>query len=80
MRFLIHLLALALALAVAVPATAQQQDFSKVEIKAEKLAEGVYMLTGRGGNIPSPSIGTPRRSASITSRPATRTATRSCTS
>jgi glyoxylase-like metal-dependent hydrolase (beta-lactamase superfamily II) len=36
---------------VAAPALAQQQDFSKVEVKAEKVAEGVYMLTGSGGNI-----------------------------
>jgi len=28
-----------------------QRDFSKVEIKTEKLADGVYMLTGSGGNI-----------------------------
>jgi glyoxylase-like metal-dependent hydrolase (beta-lactamase superfamily II) len=49
MRLLIHVLALAIA--VAVPAAAQQQDFSKVEIKAEKVAEGLYMLTGAGGNI-----------------------------
>jgi hypothetical protein len=28
-----------------------QQDFSKVEITSEKLAEGVYMLQGAGGNI-----------------------------
>jgi cyclase len=34
----------------ALPASAQQ-DFSKVEVKSEKLAEGVYMLTGAGGNI-----------------------------
>jgi glyoxylase-like metal-dependent hydrolase (beta-lactamase superfamily II) len=27
------------------------QDFEAVEIKTEKLAEGVYMLVGRGGNI-----------------------------
>jgi glyoxylase-like metal-dependent hydrolase (beta-lactamase superfamily II) len=26
-------------------------DFSTVEIKSEKVADGVYMLTGRGGNI-----------------------------
>jgi cyclase len=32
-------------------ARAQNQDFSKVEVKSEKLAEGVYMLTGSGGNI-----------------------------
>ena len=28
-----------------------QQDFSKVEIKAEKLTASIYMLTGAGGNI-----------------------------
>ena len=28
-----------------------QQDFSKVEVKSEKLADGVFMLTGAGGNI-----------------------------
>ena len=27
------------------------QDFDKVEIKTDKLADGVYMLTGNGGNI-----------------------------
>jgi cyclase len=32
-------------------AVAQQQDFSKVEIKAQKVADGVYMLSGAGGNI-----------------------------
>ena len=31
--------------------SAQGPDFSKVEIKAQKVAEGVYMLTGAGGNI-----------------------------
>jgi cyclase len=36
---------------VASPVLAQQQDFSGVEIKAEKIADGIYMLTGRGGNI-----------------------------
>jgi glyoxylase-like metal-dependent hydrolase (beta-lactamase superfamily II) len=36
---------------VAAPVLAQQQDFSKVEVKAEKVAEGVYMLTGSGGNL-----------------------------
>jgi cyclase len=30
---------------------AQQQDFLKVEIKVEKVAGTVYMLTGEGGNI-----------------------------
>ena len=43
-------LAAVIALAAA-PALAQQQDLSKVEIKSEKVAEGVYMLTGAGGNI-----------------------------
>ena len=28
-----------------------QQDFSKTEVKSEKLADGVFMLTGAGGNI-----------------------------
>ena len=47
-----HKLALAAALAAcaSLPALAQQ-DFSKVEIKTEKLADGVWMLTGAGGNI-----------------------------
>ncbi|MEO8587307.1 MAG: MBL fold metallo-hydrolase [Acidobacteriota bacterium] len=35
---------------VFLPASAQQ-DFSKVEIKAEKLTDGIWMLTGAGGNI-----------------------------
>jgi glyoxylase-like metal-dependent hydrolase (beta-lactamase superfamily II) len=51
-RFAMKVLFAVLALAVSVvPAAAQQQDFSKVEIKAEKVAEGIYMLTGAGGNI-----------------------------
>jgi len=40
----------ALAACLALPA-AGQQDFSKVEIKADKLADGLWMLTGAGGNI-----------------------------
>src|SRR5512141_3419882 len=36
---------------VASLAFAQQQDFSKVEIKATKVAGSVYMLEGAGGNI-----------------------------
>ena len=36
--------------AVAAPAAAQQ-DFSKVEIRAEKLSDTVWMLTGAGGNL-----------------------------
>ncbi|HEY7214725.1 MAG TPA: MBL fold metallo-hydrolase [Thermoanaerobaculia bacterium] len=42
--------ALALALA-ALPAAAQQQDFSKVEMKAIPVVGGIYMLQGSGGNI-----------------------------
>jgi glyoxylase-like metal-dependent hydrolase (beta-lactamase superfamily II) len=38
------------ALLFALPAAAQQ-DFSKVEVKAEKVADGLWMLTGAGGNI-----------------------------
>jgi cyclase len=41
----------ALAAALAAPAAAQQRDFSKVEVKATKVAGNVYMLTGAGGNI-----------------------------
>src|SRR4029450_6235444 len=47
----LRFLAPALALALVAPLQAQQQDFSKVEVKAEKVAEGVYVLTGAGGNI-----------------------------
>ena len=47
----VRFLAPALALALAAPLLAQEQDFSKVEVKAEKVAEGVYVLTGAGGNI-----------------------------
>ncbi|HYY58763.1 MAG TPA: hypothetical protein VE842_15630, partial [Pyrinomonadaceae bacterium] len=32
-------------------ARAQQNDFSKVEIKVTKVAGNVYMLQGAGGNI-----------------------------
>ncbi len=40
-----------IALLSAAPAAAQNQDFSKVEIKIEKLAPGVAVLFGAGGNI-----------------------------
>jgi cyclase len=43
-------LAAAFAACASLPVFAQQ-DFSKVEIKTEKLADGVWMLTGAGGNI-----------------------------
>lgn len=42
--------ALAAALAVSAPAAAQQ-DFSKVEVRAERLAPTMWMLTGAGGNL-----------------------------
>ena len=32
-------------------ASAQQEDFSKVEIKATQVAGSVWMLAGSGGNI-----------------------------
>jgi cyclase len=38
-------------LALASLAFAQQQDFSKVEVKSEKVAEGIWVLMGAGGNI-----------------------------
>jgi cyclase len=38
-------------LALAAHPAAAQQDFSKVEVKAEKVADGLWMLTGAGGNI-----------------------------
>lgn len=43
-------LAAVAALAIAAPAAAQQ-DLSKVEVKAVKLADTVWMLTGAGGNL-----------------------------
>ena len=36
---------------LAAPAAAQQQDFSKVEVKVERIAPGVAVLFGAGGNI-----------------------------
>jgi cyclase len=38
-------------LAACVVATAQDQDFSKVQMKVTKVAGNVYMLEGAGGNI-----------------------------
>ena len=38
-------------LAAAAPAAAQERDFSKVEIKVERLAPGLAVLFGAGGNI-----------------------------
>ena len=50
-RFSIPSAVLALSLGFSPSVRAQGQDFSKVEVAAEKLAEGVHMLTGAGGNI-----------------------------
>jgi glyoxylase-like metal-dependent hydrolase (beta-lactamase superfamily II) len=36
---------------VAAAAAAQERDFSKVEVKASRVAGNVYVLTGSGGNI-----------------------------
>ena len=43
--------AFALTLLVAAGVSAQQQDLSKVEVKATKVSGNVYVLTGSGGNI-----------------------------
>ncbi len=45
------LLAPSLVLLAAQPATAQEQDFSKVTVKATPVAGSVFMLQGEGGNI-----------------------------
>jgi glyoxylase-like metal-dependent hydrolase (beta-lactamase superfamily II) len=42
--------AAAVVLGLAIPAAAQQ-DFSRVEIRTERLADTVWMLTGSGGNL-----------------------------
>src|SRR5687768_6570463 len=49
MKSLIRTAAAAFALAAC--STLAQQDFSKVEIRATKLTETTYMLTGSGGNL-----------------------------
>jgi len=42
---------LAIAVTSGVAAAQGQQDFSKVSIKTTKVAEGIYLLEGSGGNI-----------------------------
>ena len=44
-------LALATALLAALPLAAQDQDFSKVEVKVVPVSGHIYMLQGSGGNI-----------------------------
>ena len=39
------------AVAFAAPAAAQGPDFEKVQIKTEKVGEGIWVLAGAGGNI-----------------------------
>ncbi len=51
MKRLVLVCALAAVCAGTVSVRAQDQDFSKVEIKATKVAGAVYMLEGAGGNI-----------------------------
>lgn len=46
-----RLLCLCILLAAAGAAPAQEQDFSKVEIKTTQLAPDIYLLRGAGGNI-----------------------------
>ena len=41
----------ALAMLLSRPASAQDQDFSKVQIKVTKVSGNIYMLEGAGGNI-----------------------------
>src|SRR5258706_6788504 len=45
------LAALLLTISICVSPVSAQQDFSKVEIKATRVAGNVYMLEGSGGNI-----------------------------
>ena len=58
MHNMYNMIRLAMIFAVATLATvmsrtvaAQQQDFSKVEIKVSKVSGNIYMLEGAGGNI-----------------------------
>ncbi len=51
MKRLTVLYALLVVCLCATPSLAQERDFSKVEIKATKVAGSVYMLEGAGGNI-----------------------------
>lgn len=44
-------IALAAGLLASAPVQAQEDQFAAVEIKTQKVAEGIYMLTGEGGNI-----------------------------
>ena len=50
-RTLLRLAMAAATLLAGTAASAQQQDFSQVQIKTHQLADGVYYLEGSGGNI-----------------------------
>jgi cyclase len=43
--------AIAFAASLALAGTAFAQDFSKIEVKTEKLSDSLYMLVGAGGNL-----------------------------
>ena len=43
--------ALLAVLLASAPAQAQEDNFASVQIKTQQVAEGIYMLTGEGGNI-----------------------------
>jgi len=51
MRLAMILAAAVAAMALGRTASAQQQDFSKVEIKVSRVSGSIYMLEGAGGNI-----------------------------
>jgi cyclase len=46
-----RLFSIAILLVLACAAPAQEQDFSKIEIKSTQLADGLYLLQGAGGNM-----------------------------
>src|SRR5436305_7639255 len=50
-KLLVSLMLVSATALAAGTATAQQQDFSKVQIKATKVSGNIYMLEGAGGNI-----------------------------
>jgi cyclase len=51
MRQRLLCLAILLGCSLCAPLSAQEQDFSKVEIKATRLSGDVYLLQGAGGNV-----------------------------
>src|ERR1051326_3118803 len=51
MRNALVILAVSFAVSLATSALAQQQDFSKVQMKVIRITDHAYMLQGAGGNI-----------------------------